>query len=598
MEHRIEDNSCYICEKGCSIKEGGIGACGRYTRINGDLVECLPNKYLLVCGISIETMPMLHYYPKGKFLQITTTGCNFNCPGCISTVLVKEMADDSTALQYKTPEEIILKAQEEACIGITFLMNDPLASYFTFLEVAIKAKKKGLLVGCSTNGYFTNYSANVLAPYLDFMNIGIKGFDDETYQLCGGRELQPVLDNIQLFYDEGIHIELSCMYKKGDERKVESLGKWVAQLDPSIPLQIMRYIPLENAVVKWEPTIKETEAQCRRLQTLLEYVYVFNSPGTETLHTYCPDCGQLLIERDFYGPMGAKVKRIHMSEGKCPNCGKQIPILGIKERKAYEEKGFEGGYPFTRALEIIEAMLIATGVNQQKDVVSVWETLLQNDGIMRLHHDIQQIDQYLESIKKFASYCEAEDAANDLYVYLRDKLSEINCKVSGIPVKPRVYYAMGKPLFALKGERFENQIVTYAGGMSVNKEIELSGRPGQTITVDELNALNPEVIFISSFLSNTVEDFYEECIDKGIVVEAVKNKRIYTHLYPNWDFGSPRWILGLMYVANILYPDLFDFNMMKEASEFYTRFYGMSFEPEKMNLSFGKPSTDWQWCVS
>jgi pyruvate-formate lyase-activating enzyme len=555
----------------------------------------VPNKYLIVCGISIETMPMLHYYPKGKFLQITTTGCNFECPGCISSVLVKDMGEDSAALQYRTPEEIVAKAIEEGCLGITFIMNDPLASYFTFLDVAKKAKQMGLLMGCSSNGYFTEYSATQLASYIDFINIGLKGFDDESYQSCGGASLQPVLANIETFYKKGIHLEISCMYKKGDEVNIKNLAQWIAGIDHKIPLQVMRYIPLDNAVLKWEPTIKETEQQCRLLKSILDYVYLFNSPGTEALNTYCKTCGTILIERNFYGPMGAKVKSVYLQENKCPSCNTDVAVHGIQEREAYKENGFEGGYPFTRALEMVQAILIAVGVNSQKEVVKVWEKLLQNNGIQVLHHDVQKIDQYIETILKYASYCGAEEKAEILQTYLKDKLAQISSKVNGIAKKPRVYYAMGKPLFCIKGERFENQLVAAAGGVSVNKEIELNGRPGSLITPEQLNALNPEYIFISSFLSNDVDEFYQQCIEKGVDVEAVRKKQIYKHPFPNWDFGSPRWILGLMFMGNTLHPELFDFDLNYQANLFYEKFYGQPFDPENMNLSFGKPSADWHF---
>lgn len=599
MEDITKGDLCYICAKECIIKEGGVGACKRYTRKNGELTECAPNNYLITCSISIETMPMLHYYPRGKFLQITTTGCNFDCPGCVSTVLVKEMNSDSGALKYKTSDEIISKALEEECIGIAFLMNDPLANYFTFLEVAKKAKGNGLLVGCSTNCYFSDYSANKLAPYIDFMNIGMKGFDDYVYKICGGSSIQPVLKNINTFYKQGVHIELSCMYKKGDEEKLNNLAKWVAEVDKGIPLQIMRYIPLEGAIAKWEPTIKETETECVKLRDLLDYVYLFNSPGTDSLNTYCNKCGSLLIERDFYGPMGAKVKSIHITDGKCDNCNNNISIKGIsKNRVAYKEKGFEGGYPFTRALEMIEAILIASGVNKTKDVVKAWETILQNNGLHDLHHDIQHIDSYMEAVRKFAKYSDTEKNAEELYTYMKEKSEQVAIRLTDIKERPRVYYAMGKPLFCLNAERFENQLVTFAGGISVNKELALDGRPGVTISVEELNALNPDVMFISSFLSNTVEDFYEDCLNKGINVNAVRYKQIYRQPFPNSDFGSPRWILGLMNIANILYPQLFNFNIINEATEFYKRFYNLKFDADKINLSFGKPSVDWHWDAS
>jgi hypothetical protein len=115
---------CNICERGCTLGDGKAGACGLYEQRNGHVVERFPNRYLVALPISIETMPVLHFYPGGKFLQISTTGCNFDCAGCISTVIVREMPPISSALRQLTPEQVVAKAIESGCMGIVFLMND------------------------------------------------------------------------------------------------------------------------------------------------------------------------------------------------------------------------------------------------------------------------------------------------------------------------------------------------------------------------------------------------------------------------------------------------------------------------------------------
>jgi pyruvate formate lyase activating enzyme len=91
--------NCNICELRCQLTEGGSGVCGLYELQENRIVERFADRYPVACPISIETAPVLHFYPGTKFLQITTTGCNFNCPGCISTTLVREMFPDSRALQ-------------------------------------------------------------------------------------------------------------------------------------------------------------------------------------------------------------------------------------------------------------------------------------------------------------------------------------------------------------------------------------------------------------------------------------------------------------------------------------------------------------------
>jgi hypothetical protein len=122
-----------------------------------------------------------------------------------------------------------------------------------------------------------------------------------------------------------------------------------------------------------------------------------------------------------------------------------------------------------------------------------------------------------------------------------------------------------------------------------------TARPGRTLPADQLNTLNPEIIFISAFISSPVEDFYNACIRLGVTAEAVRHSRIYTHPAPGWDFGSPRWILGLMLIASILHPNEYHVDIQNEANLFYEQFYGETFSPESPNRSFSKPSSLWRW---
>lgn len=57
-------------------------------------------------------------------------------------------------------------------------------------------------------------------------------------------------------------------------------------------------------------------------------------------------------------------------------------------------------------------------------------------------------------------------------------------------------------------------------------------------------------------------------------------------MHPSWDFGSPRWILGLMTIANTIHPGLFDFSIDGEADQFYRKFYGVPYHSVATNRSF------------
>ncbi len=212
-----------------------------------------------------------------------------------------------------------------------------------------------------------------------------------------------------------------------------------------------------------------------------------------------------------------------------------------------------------------------------------------------LHHDIQRVDKYIQLIHSFGALTRREAAARILADYLLKKTEIVRTICREQAARPRVYYAMGKPQFCIKGKRFENHLVELCNGVSVNREIELHGRPGVTIDVETLEMLNPEIIFISSFISNSPDDFYKECLEKNIRVDAVRDKRIHTAPIPSSDFGGPKWILGLMHIANKMYGEACAFDIAGEATEFYARFLGTPFDVQNVNRSFGKPDASWRW---
>lgn len=590
--------NCSICELRCRISEGRTGACGLYELKENRIVERFADRYLVACPISIETMPILHFHPGAKFFQISTTGCNFNCPGCISTVLVREMFHHSRILQHLTAEQIINKTRENRCEGIVLLMNDPLAAFPRFIKIAKLAHAEGLKIGCSSNAYFTPESLMQLLPYLDFINIGMKGFSDRAYQACGAPTIRPVLWNLKTLHGSGVHVEISCILTRENQSELMDLAQYISGISRRIPLQVMRFLPFEAAAISQEPSIREAENFCRKLRQILDFVYLFNTPGSLLLHTYCPRCGDVALRRDFYGPMGAKIripKNSGLREDRCPSCSRELPIVGRTAPSSYQEGDFEGGYPFTRALEMVEAMLIAMGVTQKSAVVRAWEDLFQDGGLKKLHQNIQHPRTYIDAVRYFGKKAGVADQAEVLADYLEDRLARIEAAVASVADRPRVYYAMGKPLFYINGGRLENQLVETAGGISVNRELPAGGRPGRTLNVSDLNRLNPEVIFISAFISNPVDDFLAECLELGVQADAVKQKQIFVHPAPGWDFGSPRWILGLMYIASILHPDRCNFNLMAEADRFYRNFYGTPFDPFDTNRSFSKPHRYWRW---
>lgn len=140
---------CLICGHRCQIQEGGTGRCRMYTCFSGEIVERLQNRYLSIWPSSIETIPFLHYTPGGRYLLLSTLGCNLSCPGCVSHILVRYPDLVSEALSHALPDEILDRIREQSCLGAIFCLNEPTVSLQTVLTTSEKLKEAGYSIGCA-----------------------------------------------------------------------------------------------------------------------------------------------------------------------------------------------------------------------------------------------------------------------------------------------------------------------------------------------------------------------------------------------------------------------------------------------------------------
>jgi pyruvate formate lyase activating enzyme len=56
----------------------------------------------------------------------------------------------------------------------------------------------------------------------------------------------------------------------------------------------------------------------------LKYVYIGNVPGHRYEHTYCPECGNIVIERYGFEILDWRLTK----DNRCSFCGNKIPIKG------------------------------------------------------------------------------------------------------------------------------------------------------------------------------------------------------------------------------------------------------------------------------
>ncbi len=183
-----------------------------------------------------------------------------------------------------------------------------------------------------------------------------------------------------------------------------------------------------------------------------------------------------------------------------------------------------------------------------------------------------------------------EEQAQKLMQYIDRTLSETKQKVAAIPHEDRVtvYYGQDEGLTALVKGTVHADVIEIAGGLNV-ADVEETVRGGASdISMEQLMLWNPDVILFSpGSVYDSVRDRpeWEE-------IAAVRNRRyVEVPVGPyNWMGRPPsvNRILGIRWLANLLYPDVFSYDMVQETKEFYDLFYHVHLTEDQAGVLLSK----------
>ena len=323
---KLEDNKvrCELCPHRCVLKEGQVGVCRVRKNIGGKLYTLNYGSVSSIAVDPIEKKPLFHFKPKSEVLSLSTVGCNMHCKHCQNWE-ISQAGMDFPYLKEMSPEEVMEIARNYE--GIAWTYNEPTIWHEFTLDVSKMAKKEGLYTVYVTNGYINEEPLGEIGQYLDAMNIDVKAFTDEFYRKITGARLQPVLDTVERAYKMGIHIELTYLIiptLNDSQEEIRKFAEWVYNLSPEIPVHFSRFFPIYKLTDK-PPTPLKTMHNAYKIakDVGLEYVYLGNTWEPEYESTYCPNCGNLLIERVYYN---TKIKGL-TKDGRCNRCGKKINIM-------------------------------------------------------------------------------------------------------------------------------------------------------------------------------------------------------------------------------------------------------------------------------
>ena len=249
---------CEVCFRHCEIKDGELGFCKARIAKDGRVFAANYGKITGLALDPIEKKPLNRFHPGKMILSVGSYGCNLRCPFCQNSDISwgEEIKEWESRSKITTPEELVdiaLSLKSRDNIGIAFTYNEPLIGYEFVRDTAKLAKEAGLLNVLVTNGTAELAVLKELEPYIDAMNIDLKGFTENYYnKTLGGN-----FDMTKRFIEEAVkfcHVELTTLIVPGEndtEDEMRKISSWIRSLKDSsgneigqsIPLHISRFFP-------------------------------------------------------------------------------------------------------------------------------------------------------------------------------------------------------------------------------------------------------------------------------------------------------------------------------------------------------------------
>ncbi len=197
-----------------------------------------------------------------------------------------------------------------------------------------------------------------------------------------------------------------------------------------------------------------------------------------------------------------------------------------------------------------------------------------------------ELDKMAEAYRTLGKIVGEEEQAEKLAAYVEKTLAEAKENSASIPDADRVkvYYGQGDAgLTAVVKGTVHSDVIDTVGALNV-ADVEQSVRGGASdISMEQLMLWQPDAImFAPGSIYSDVETRPE-----WKEINAVKNKKCYE--IPdgpyNWVGRPPsvNRVIGIKWLGNLLYPDVYDYDMKTETKEFYKLFYHCDVTDEQID---------------
>lgn len=323
---------CRLCHQFCQISLGRRGFCGVRENQNGVLQTLVYGKVIAANVDQIEKKPLYHFLPGSYSFSMATVGCNFSCANCQNADISQAAKVQDKKRQLALPgsdlssQDVVDQALKLNCQSISYTYTEPTVFFEFALDCMKLAKEKGLKNVWVSNGYTAQPALEMAKPYLDAVNVDLKFFEDKIYQKICGAKLQPVLDNLVWYKQNKIWLEVTTLViptLNDDTIQLTKIAKFIKEkLGIETPWHVSAFFPTYK-LNRLSPTLAADIKKAWQIgkDIGLRNVYSGNISYPHMENTYCPNCSELVIERQGY-----KIKRFDKANH-CQKCGYKLDLI-------------------------------------------------------------------------------------------------------------------------------------------------------------------------------------------------------------------------------------------------------------------------------
>jgi len=315
---------CHICPRHCRVTDLERGFCG--TRENRqDTYYTLV--YGLPCSLNIdpiEKKPLFHFYPGTTALSLATAGCNVDCKFCQNWEISQSRPEQMKNYEF-SPQDAVDVCRSRQVPSIAYTYSEPVIFYEYMYDMAALGRQHGIKSVMITGGYIDEEPLRQLIEQLDAIKVDLKSIREDFYRDVVRGELKPVLDRLVQMRKAGIWLEIVNLVVptlNDTDKEFTDLARWIkTYLGTDVPVHFSRFHPqylLTNLPATPQRTLERAHQICRAEG--LEYVYLGNLPSHPAESTYCPKCGDMVIERRGY-----RTRVIGLTGNRCKSCQHTIP---------------------------------------------------------------------------------------------------------------------------------------------------------------------------------------------------------------------------------------------------------------------------------